>query len=118
MDFPIILAYTLPGGDENPATTQGKGANLEFVYGYEELKQDIYLLLKTLQGRFLQDISLGTMAVPHTIGEEYLYSAVRRCVEQIKGLQCKGVEIINDRIVLTVVYNGAVQNFDYSVLSL
>lgn len=119
MDFPIQLKYnSFESVEDSSSVRPGIGSNLEFTYGYEELKQDIYLLLKTINGSFLQDPKLGTLAVPHTVEQDYLFSMVSRCVEQINGVTCNSVSLVNDRIYLSVTYKNGVVNFDYSVTSL
>ena len=118
MDFPLEL---IPNSREDltpPIYLDGVGSNLEFVYGSEELRNDLYLLLKTNMGSFLQDKSLGTTAVPHSPEDSYLASAVQKCCEQISGLSCRSVEMVNDVIQVVVVYQNDVKNFSFSIASL
>ena len=115
MDFPLQLTPTI--GIPNTPIGSPDGSNLEFTYGDTELKNDLYLLLKTPKGTFLQDINLGTTAVPHMLDELYMQSAVQRCVEQIRGLSCEGVEVRNGRLYVRVTYQGRVQDFSFSIQS-
>lgn len=118
MDFPLQL---IPNPKEDripPVYFPEVGSNLEFVYGMEELKNSLYLLLKTVKGRFLQNINLGTTAVPHTVEDEFVESAVVRCCEQIQGCSCEEVGFIDDYIVVRVTYQGRVEEFSFSVASL
>lgn len=115
MDFPLQL---IPSAVKNTPVDSPYGSNLEFVYGAEELRNDLFLLLKTIKGRFLQSIELGTLAVPHMLEDVFLESAVRRCCEQIPGLQCDGVMLAGSTIHVRVVYRGgAAQDFSFSLRS-
>lgn len=118
MDFPLQL---IPNPKEDripPVYVPEIGSNLEFVYGIDELKNSLYLLLKTIKGRFLQNINLGTTAVPHTVEDEFVESAVVRCCEQIQGCSCESLGYIDDFIVVRVIYQGRVEEFSFSVASL
>lgn len=102
MDFPMVLT---------------NASDLEFVYGYDELKQCIYLLLKTDFGRFLQQYALGTRASVHVSDPDVLEVAVRRTLSQINGLSIDSVRMVGDNIRLSVVYRGNLSNFEFSVSS-
>lgn len=115
MDFPLQLIPTRDS--RNTEIGRPEGSNLEFTYGDTELKNDLYLLLKSPLGTFLQDINLGTVAVPHMLDELYLQSAVQRCVEQIRGLSCEGVTVRNGRLYVRVSYRGRIQDFSFSIQS-
>lgn len=115
MDFPLQL---IPADVWNTPTDKDYGSNIEFVYGDAELRNDLYLLLKTIRGRFLQDINLGTLAVPHMVEDIFLESAIRRCCEQINGLQCDGVRVQDGVISVRVTYQGGqAQTFSFSIRS-
>lgn len=119
MDFPLELRPNFKeNSDTAPEYESGIGSNLEFVYGMQELKNDLYLLLKTPLGRFLQDLGIGTTAVPHTPEDEFLVSAITRCCEQLNGVTCKGASIIGDRVYLDIFYKGNAAQFDFSITSL
>ena len=118
MDFPLELRPNPKEDLTPPEVVAGAGSDLEFVYGSTELRNDLYLLLKTTVGSFLQDKSLGTTAVPHSPEDSYLTSAVQRCCEQISGLSCRSVEMVNGTIQVVVVYQNDVKNFSFSVASL
>lgn len=118
MDFPLQLIPNSLENDPNPVYLPEVGSNLEFVYGLTELKNNLYLLLKTLKGRFLQNLNLGTIAVPHTVEDEFLESSIIRCCEQIQGCACESVGMIDDFIVVRVIYQGNVEDFSFSVASL
>lgn len=102
MDFPIRLI---------------DGIDQEFVYGLEELRQSIYLLLKTDFGTFLQSPALGNRASAHTSDMDVLEVGITRCIEQIAGCSCSGVTISGGFIYVSVRYRGDVQNFNYSIAS-
>lgn len=112
MDFPLQL---IPSDDPNAA---GVGSNTEFVYGMDELRNDLYLLLKEVKGSFLQNISLGTEAVPHMVEDIYVESAVLRCCSQIKGVTAQTVTIKDGRLYIKVSYKGDIKEFDFSIQSL
>ena len=118
MDFPLQLIPNQKEDGTPPVYSPGIGSNLEFVYGLQELQNSLYLLLKTIKGRFLQNINLGTIAVPHTVEDEFVESAVVRCCEQIQGCSCESVGLIDDFIVVRVTYQGRVEEFSFSVASL
>lgn len=118
MDFPLELIPNYQEDAAKPVYKKGAGSDLEFVYGSEELRNDLFLLLKTVYGNFLQDLSLGTTAVPHAPEDSYLASAVQKCCEQISGLTCRSVEVVNGVIQVEVVYQNDVKNFNFSVASL
>lgn len=115
MDFPLQL---IPSTVLNTPTGSPYGSNIEFVYGAQELRDHLFLLLKTIKGRFLQDIDLGTLAVPHMLEDMFVESAIRRCCEQIPGLQCDGVMVSDNTIYVRVVYNGgSAQDFSFNFRS-
>lgn len=118
MDFPLELIPNYQEDSTPPVYRKGTGSDLEFAYGSEELRNDLFLLLKTTYGNFLQDRSLGTTAIPHAPEDSYLASAVQKCCEQIAGLTCRSVEVVNDTIQVVVVYQNDVKNFNFSVASL
>lgn len=102
MDFPLQLISS---------------SNLEFVYGLDELRNDLYLLLKEVKGSFLQSVSLGTSAVPHVSSELYLESTVRRVCEQLDGVSADYVGMEGEFIVIRIRYKGQVAQFNFSVTS-
>lgn len=116
MDFPLQL---IPNKKEELGQyLPGIGSNLEFSYSLQELRNDLYLLLKTLLGGFLQDMNLGTTAVPHQIEDIYLESAVSRCCEQIRGCSCEAVNVVDGYLVVRVIYMGRIADFQFSVTAL
>lgn len=104
MDFPLQLNINSLG-------------DVEFVYGMDELRQDLYVLLKSLMGTFTQSPSIGTLAVPHVGGSVYLESSVRRCCEQLRGVSVRNVYLSGDYVVVDIVYNGDATTFEFSIQS-
>lgn len=118
MDFPLQLIPN-PAEANNPAASKpGIGSNLEFVYGMDELRNDLYLLFKQYYGTFLQSPEIGTPVAPHQLLDEYLESSVRRTVEQLNGCSCEGVERVNDYLLVRVRYRDNITDFTYSIASL
>jgi len=93
------------------------GSDQEFVYGYEELKQTFYLLLKTDYGRFLQDVRLGSSIGIHVSDVDLLQVGVTRTLEQVSGVSVTSVQVIGDTVYATVSYRGQVSEFEFSVSS-
>ena len=114
MDFPLQL---IPTRALNTPEGSPYGSNLEFAYGQQELRNTLYLLLKTIRGRFLQNIRLGSLAVPHMLEDVFLESAIRRCLESVSGLQCDAVVQRGDTFYIRVVYQGKVQEFNFNIRS-
>lgn len=83
----------------------------------QELRNDLYLLLKEVKGSFLQSVRLGTTAVPHQSSEIYLESAVRRVCEQIHGCTAEQVGLQGDWLIIKVRYKGQVEQFNFSITS-
>ncbi len=50
MDFPLELRPNPKEDMTPPVVVAGAGSDLEFVYGSTELRNDLYLLLKTTVG--------------------------------------------------------------------
>lgn len=118
MDFPLQLIGNSREDLEVPVFLENAGSNLEFVYSMDELRNDLYLLLKTVQGSFLQNIDLGTTAVPHSVEEIYVESAVKRCCEQIDGCSCESVGYRDGFLIVRVIYMGDISEFEFSVEAL
>lgn len=101
MDIPIYLSNT---------------STLTMVYGSEELRQSLYLLLKTWYGRFLQTPSMGSRVSPHVASEFSIIAGVSATVEQLHGCQCQEVLVQGDSVLVRVLYNGKMDDFEFSLV--
>lgn len=117
MDFPLQLLPNSAEANDAAAAKPGIGSNLEFAYGMQELRQDLYLLFKQYMGSFLQSPDLGTPVAPHQLMDEYLESAVRRTVEQLNGVTCEGVQLVDDFLQVRIRYKDSISKFSFSVTS-
>ncbi len=102
MDFPLVLSDT---------------STLSFVYGYDELKQALYLLLKTWYGRFLQSPVIGSRVSPHVVEELTLRAGISATITQLRGCTCEDVRVSGDNVVVRVSYGGCLDDFEYSLSS-
>lgn len=102
MDFPLVLSDT---------------STLSFVYGYDELKQALYLLLKTWYGRFLQSPVIGSRVSPHVVEELTLRAGISATITQLRGCVCEDVRVSGDNVVVRVSYGGRLDDFEYSLCS-
>lgn len=120
MDFPLILDVATSAEYEEAKVSGGPvdsdaAKNLEFVYGYDELKQDIYLLLKTDYFRFLQSPTLGNRSSVHVADADLLMVNIQRTLSQIKGLSVTDVSRSGDSLYLSVSFMGSVSRFEFTI---
>lgn len=89
--------------------------DLSFVYGYDEFRQTLYLLLKTEYGRFLQSPAMGSRVAPHTIDGGLLQAGISATIEQLSGCSCESVVVSGDLVIVRVSYRGSLSDFEYSL---
>lgn len=89
MDLPIVL-------DKNST----------FVMGVDELKQDLYLLLKEPIMNWYQSCSVGSHIALHSSDEMELKLNVTDTLKQLKGIEVDSVEVQENMVTIKLNYNG------------
>lgn len=97
MDFPIDLTLC------------------RHIYGREELKQNVILLLQNQIGWFLQSNLLGAKFEIHSSDLEELEEGVRATLEEIEYIDVEEVNVNNSNVDIVINYNGEVINFQYPI---
>lgn len=87
----------------------------KYVYGREELQQNVELLLTNSIGQFLQSGSLGSRFAIHSTDTEELEEGVRATLEEIEYIEIKSVKAVNNNIEAVITYNGEIINFQYPI---
>lgn len=86
-----------------------------WVYGSEELKQNVVARLKNPVGSFIQSQSIGALFSVHSTSVNEIKSAVYKTLEQIPLVSVKNVEVNLPLIDISFDYNGKVVKYQYSV---
>lgn len=86
-----------------------------FVYGTEELKQNIITLLKNPIGQFLQSMDLGAQYSIHSTSREEIEEGVRATLDQVLGIQVLDVKVVGYNVEASISYNGNTINFQYPI---
>lgn len=91
---------------------------LDFTYGFDELKQDITLLLKNYVGEFLQDASKGSIDNGiHANSMIIVDYSVRRALSSIPGLEITSLSVNRQDntidVYISFTYNGKFGDFQY-----
>ena len=90
MDFPIVL-------DKNST----------FVTGVDEMRQDLYLLLKEPIKTWYQSCSVGSRIALHSSDIMELKLEVQDTLKQLKGIEVVSVDVTEDFYVqIRINYNG------------
>lgn len=89
MDLPIVL-------DKNST----------FVMGVDELKQDLYLLLKEPIMTWYQSCSVGSHIALHSSDEMELKLNITDTLKQLKGVEVDSVEVVDNIVTIRLNYNG------------
>lgn len=111
MDFPVNLLsdkFVTDGLELNPT---------EFVSEFDEVRQDIYLLLKTHVGEFIQNPKLGSKYVVHT-EDQVEFDDVQRTLEVLEGLLLEDVKAVDGEIRIKCTYNGDAREYSYIIRDL
>lgn len=94
-------------------------SNLEtkprWVYGLDELKQNIILLLRNHAGTWLQSASIGAYFDVHSQDTQLLDEGIRKTLEQIPYIRIVKIKITLPNVILGVEYNGEVIKFQYAM---
>lgn len=101
MDFPLKL-----------------NANSTWVYGIEELKQNIYALLKDPIGSFMQDVALGAQFSVHASSNLDLEEGIRATLEQIPYIKINSISAnieTDSSVDISIEYNKETINFQYNI---
>lgn len=86
-----------------------------WVYGSEELKQNITVLLTNHVGQFIQDYTIGAKFDVHSQDPVLIEEGVMSTLSQIQGVSVKKVLVNFQDIEVLVEYKGEVINFKYNV---
>ena len=90
MDFPIVL-------DKNST----------FLTGVDEMRQDLYLLLKEPVMTWYQSCNVGSGVLLHASDVNALKMSVQDTLKQLKGVTVVSVDVIGDESVyIKLNYNG------------
>ena len=90
-----------------------------FISSMEELRQTIYIFLRTQKGEFLQNHSLGSSLSVHLPENSVFYrTELAQTLEQIKGLSVKEVEIIGNMMEVTVIYYKDIVSFSFDITTI
>lgn len=81
-------------------------ANATFVTGVEELRQDLYLLLKEPIGSWYQSAKTGSRVGLHSSDAEMLRDSVKDTLKQILGIKVDTVQVVGDDVFIRLSYNG------------
>lgn len=98
MDFPLNL-------NSNPT----------WVYGREELKQNVIMLLKNHVGTWLQSPSIGACFDIHMQDNILVEEGVRQTLEQVPYINIVSITVDLPNIKVVFVYNGETINFQYEM---
>lgn len=91
MDLPIVL-----------------GVSSTFVTGEDELRQDLYLLLKEPIMSWYQSCSVGSRIVLHSSDVMELKLEVQDTLKQLKGIEVVSVDIQGINVTIRLNYNGRI----------
>lgn len=99
MDFPIKLS------------------SRAFVSGLSEFKQVVILMLKTYNGGFLQNPTIGSVLSVHETDRDLIDESIRSTLSQINGVSVTSVTISEDytQAAVSLVYNGKIVNFVFNI---
>lgn len=86
---------------------------MSFVDSLEELKQTIYIMLKTNIGEFIQNPTMGSWIDIHSTDEDLVKESIRTTLEQIPGLTTLQVAQTEDYYRVVVRYRGDVEEFSF-----
>lgn len=90
MDLPIVL----------------KG-NSTFVTGVDEMRQDLYLLLKEPIKTWYQSVMVGSRVALHTSDVTEIKLQVQDTLAQLSGIEVVSVDVIGeDAVTIRLNYNG------------
>lgn len=89
MDFPIVL-------DKNST----------FVTGADELRQDLYLLLKEPMKTWYQSCTTGSRIALHSADVMELKLQVQDTLKQLKSIEVVSVEVQDEFVTIRLNYNG------------
>lgn len=89
MDLPIVL-------DKNST----------FITGVDELRQDLYLLLKEPVGTWYQSCTTGSRIALHSSDIMELKMNVQDTLKQLKNIEVLSVEADNQFVTIRLNYNG------------
>jgi len=89
MDLPLVLK-----------------SNSTFVTGVEELKQNLYLLLKEPIMSWYQSTKVGSRIALHSSDKNILYDSVKDTLAQINGVEIEAIDIEDIYIKIKLNYNG------------
>ena len=81
-------------------------ANSTFITGVDELKQDIFLILKEPIGSWYQSAKTGSYVGLHSSDESMLRESVQDTLMQIKGIKVDSVQVSGDSVLVRINYNG------------
>ena len=96
MDFPVTL-----------------NSKSKWVYGRDELRQNLILILKNHVGTFIQSNDIGAYYDVHCEDEELIEENVRQTLEEIPYIKINNIEVILPVVNIQITYNGDVINFQY-----
>lgn len=97
MDFPLYLTDN------------------EFKYSYDELRQVIFMVLKSQLGEFLQSASLGATFSVHSTDSLLLKKGVETTLTQIKNLTVEDITVSLPNVSVSVKYKDSIVNFQFSI---
>lgn len=109
MDFPLnfdlyaaMLNADMP--NQNP-----------HVYGHDELKQLMWLVLKQARGSFCQSAVMGSSIGIHTDDVDLLWESIKYTLEQIRGLTVTKLSVDGEIYTMQVTYMGNINNFEFNI---
>ena len=80
--------------------------NSTFVTGVDELKQDLYLLLKEPVKTWYQSCKVGSLIALHSSDVMELKLEVQDTLKQLKGIEVVSVDVEDISVVIRLNYNG------------